>query len=163
MVTACLPRRGPSEAALPGVSTAGGPTHRAAADAGPHGDAGIPADFHTSFAHVSKRFTSGGHAAGRFDVEIWANDAGAAAFAAERGEAPAGAMLIKEHFERDAQGKPGPTMMMEKRARGFDPPHGDWRYVVVTAAGEVVADGAVPTCVGCHDDAPHDHLFKALE
>jgi hypothetical protein len=51
-------------------------------------------------------------------------------------------------------------MMMEKRAPGFDPPHGDWRYVVVGAHGDVVKDGVVESCAGCHGDAPRDHVFR---
>ena len=75
-----------------------------------------------------------------------------------------GARLVKEHFERaggaDASDPTGPIMMMEKMERGFDPDHGDWRYVVVNSAGTVVEDGRVESCAGCHDDAPHDHIFR---
>jgi hypothetical protein len=30
----------------------------------------------------------------------------------------------------------------------------------VTADGKVVRDGHDESCVGCHDDAPHDHVFR---
>jgi len=61
-----------------------------------------------------------------------------------------------EHFEHD---KPGPVMAMEKRPPGYDAEHGDWRYVVVGTAGDIVMDGPVESCAGCHGDAPRDHLF----
>jgi hypothetical protein len=53
--------------------------------------------------------------------------------------------------------------MMEKRAAGFDPARGDWRYVAVGSNGEVAGDGAIESCAGCHGDAPHDHLFRVLD
>ena len=54
-------------------------------------------------------------------------------------------------------------MMMEKRAKGFAPEHGDWRYVGRRRGGQLVKDGVVESCAGCHDDAPHDGFFRVLE
>jgi hypothetical protein len=108
------------------------------------------------------RFTSNGHAAGRWDVDVYANDAGLEAVLASRGEAALGAELVEEHFERDGT-MAGPIMMMQKQPKGFSPEHGDWRYVVKSGAGEVVRDGVIDSCAGCHDDAPHDRLFKVVE
>lgn len=106
------------------------------------------------------RFVSKGHAAGRYEVDIYADDSAKAGYAAANGELPVGARLIKEHFEG---AKPGPIMMMEKRAKGFDPEHGDWRYVIVSSTGQLVKDGKAESCAGCHDDAPHDHVFNSSE
>jgi hypothetical protein len=103
----------------------------------------------------SARFASKGHAAGRWECDLLANEAGAAALKGG-GEVPVGARFVEEHYEHDAR---GPVMGMEKRPPGFDPEHGDWRYVVLSAAGEVVKDGVVESCAGCHGDAPRDHLF----
>jgi hypothetical protein len=103
------------------------------------------------------RFFSRGHAGGRWDADVYANDAGAEALRA--GTAAPGARLVEEHFER-ADGGAGPIMMMEKRAPGFDAEHGDWRYVAVGARGDVVKDGPIESCAGCHGDAPRDHLFE---
>ncbi len=72
-------------------------------------------------------------------------------------------MLVEEHFEKSGSGGPGPVMVMEKRAKGFSPEHGDWRYTVVGSAGQLVKDGVVDSCAGCHDDAPTDGLFPILE
>ncbi len=104
------------------------------------------------------RFVSKGHAAGRYEVDIYADEQAKKAYAAAAGELPIGARLIKEHFEG---AKPGPIMMMEKCTKGFDPEHGDWRYVIVSSTGQLVKDGKAESCAGCHDDAPHDHVFRS--
>ena len=123
----------------------------------------IPADFRITFTRWNHaRFTSNGHAAGRFDVDIYASGVGKDALAATTGELPVGTRLVKEHFERQGGG-PGPIMMMQKMERGFDPEHGDWRYVVVSSTGEEVQAGKVESCTGCHDDAPRDHVFRLPE
>jgi hypothetical protein len=55
--------------------------------------------------------------------------------------------------------------VLEKRAKGFDPEHGDFRYVIVGKSGALVFDGTTERCWGCHDDAPHgfDHVFPPQE
>ena len=124
----------------------------------------LPADFRARYAKLSAtRFLSQGHAAGRFEVEVYANEVAKAAVDRHAGTFAVGAVLVKEHWERSAERapRPGPVMAMEKMAPGFDPEHGDWRYVVVAAeSGEVLQDGKPDGCVLCHDDAPHDHVFK---
>jgi hypothetical protein len=30
----------------------------------------------------------------------------------------------------------------------------------VGSAGDLVKDGVIESCAGCHADAPHDHVFK---
>ncbi len=124
----------------------------------------VPSDFRTSMVRVSgARFLSKGHAGGRWDADVYANRAGADALAVERGAIAPGALFIEEHFERGDGGAGGPIMMMEKRAPGFDAERGDWRYVAVGARGEVVKDGVVESCAGCHGDAPRDHVFRVGE
>lgn len=121
----------------------------------------LPANFRATLRRVNaSRVLSPGHAPGRFAVDLYANDAGGRAYEAERGEIEPGALLVEEHFERAAGDAGGPIMMMEKRAKGVP---GGWRYVVVTASGEVVLDGASEGCSGCHDDAPHDGLFRLVD
>jgi hypothetical protein len=51
--------------------------------------------------------------------------------------------------------------MMEKMPPGFAEAHGDWRYSVVD--GKAVTVGAIESCASCHDEAPHDHLFRVEE
>lgn len=141
----------------------GGSTARDAKDAGLRdGAASLPADYRTSFTKVNKaRFSSHGHAAGRWQVDVFANEVGAAALASRAKDVPVGAVVVQEHYEAD--GRAGPVMVMEKKAKGFSPEHGDWRWVVVGSKGQLVEDGVVETCTGCHDDAPADGLFPLVE
>jgi hypothetical protein len=128
------------------------------ADGGP---AVIPPGFRQSLTRVNAaRFVSRGHAGGRWDVDVYANDAGVEALRTERGAVAPGAVFVEEHFER-GDGGAGPIFLMEKRAPGFDAAHGDWRYVAVGSRGELVREGAVESCAACHGDALHDHVFKA--
>jgi len=135
-------------------------------DAGvPRGPSGIPSDWRTTLTKINHaRFVSKGHAGGRYEVDVYANEAGKSAATSTSGEVPVGARLVKEHFERTGDGvQPGPLMMIEKMEHGYDPDHGDWAYVVVNSTGTQVQNGRVEACVGCHDDAPHDHVFKVVE
>jgi hypothetical protein len=139
----------------------GGPTP--GGDAGTEGGVGvnpIPSDFRTSLTRVgAARFSSQGHAGGRWDVDVYANRAGAEALGGDHTPAPTGALFVEEHFEKGDAGA-GPIMLMEKEAPGYDAAHGDWRYVVVGARGGVVKDGPVESCAECHGDAPRDHVFR---
>lgn len=121
----------------------------------------LPRDFRTRYAKLSAtRFVSAGHASGRFDVEVYANDLGQGGMGKRAGDFARGSVFVKEHWERTPEGaKPGPLMAMEKMPPGFDPEHGDWRYVVMSAEGELLSDGKPDGCVFCHDDAPHDRIF----
>jgi hypothetical protein len=129
------------------------------------GAAFLPAGYRASFTKVNKgRLVSLGHASGRWEVDVWANEPALAALAARSHEVPAGAIVVEEHFERrpDAVRQPGPIMMMEKRS-GFSAAHGDWRWVVVGSRGQLVKEGVVESCAGCHDDSPMDGLFPIVE
>jgi hypothetical protein len=138
---------------------------------GPESDGGIlataahanpvPADFRTwSRVNEGSRFVSLGHAGGRWEADVYADPTGVSALGSGHVVAPVGSRFVEEHYERGDAGA-GPVFMMEKRPPGFDPTHGDWRYVAVGVGGNVAADGPVPGCAGCHDDAPGDHLFRA--
>ncbi len=117
------------------------------------------------------RFVSQGHASGRWEVDIWANEIAQKALAARAREVPPGAVVVQEHYERTAmdpatspEAKPiGPIMVMEKKAPGFSQEHGDWRWAVVGTQGQLVKDGVIEQCAGCHDDAPMDGLFPIVE
>jgi len=150
-----------------GVSerSSGGATLKQVRDAGPlEGATALPSDYRTRFTKVNKaKLGSAGHAAGRWDIEVWANEPALAALAARSRDVPVGAIVVQEHVERSVAGERGPTMVMEKRARGFAPEHGDWRYTVVGSSGLLVKDGVVASCAGCHDDAPMDGLFPIVE
>lgn len=144
---------------------AGGTVPRSVRDAGAiDGASALPTDFRTRLTKVNKaRFTSNGHAAGRWDVDVYANEPARAALASRARDVPVGAVVVAEHFEKAGAGGAGPVMVMEKRAKGYAPEHGDWRWTVVGAAGQLVKDGVVESCVGCHDDAPMDGMFPLVD
>lgn len=142
-----------------------GATQNEVRDGGPlEGATALPSDYRTRFAKVNKsKIPSAGHAVGRWNIEVWANEPALKALAVRSRDVPVGAILVQEHFEKTVSGARGPIMVMEKRAKGFDPEHGDWRYTVVGSTGLLVNDGVVASCAGCHDDAPMDGLFPIME
>ncbi len=121
----------------------------------------LPEDYRTKFAKLNHvRVVSAGHAAGRWEVDVWANELAAKALTAKSREVPVGAIVVQEHFEKSSKTQGvGPIMVMEKRAKGFAPSHGDWRYSVIASSGALVKDGPVESCAGCHDDSPMDGFF----
>lgn len=128
------------------------------------GAGSLPGAYRTTFAKVNKaRFVSQGHASGRWEVDVWANEAAQKALASRSREVPAGAVVVEEHFERTEGKPPGPIMVMEKKSAGFSKEHGDWRWAVVGSQGQLVKDGVIEPCAGCHDDAPMDGLFPIVE
>lgn len=162
---ACL-RAGSGESAPVGTSDrppAGGAS-KEIRDAGLVDGAGaLPLGYRTTFAKVNKaRFVSQGHAYGRWEVDVYANEAAQKALATRAREVPVGAIIVQEHFERTDKAA-GPVMVMEKRDKGYSSEHGDWRWAVVGSQGQLVKDGIVESCAGCHDDAPMDGLFPIVE
>jgi hypothetical protein len=129
-----------------------------------NGAASLPAGYRTSFTRVNKsRIVSVGHASGRWEVDVYANEAAAKALASRTRDVPVGAIVVEEHFER-AEGRPaGPVMIMEKKDKGYAPDHGDWRWAVIGSSGALVKDGVVDTCASCHDASPMDGLFPIVE
>jgi hypothetical protein len=152
-----------------GVSTAGAlgsdsTAHVAAATPSP-----LPVDYRATLAKVgARRIVALGHAGGRFDADVYVTPSAKDAAFGPLGKIEPGTILVMEQSLHKtavpAAGNPppsGPTLMMEKRAPGFDPAHGDWRYVVVD--GNSVEDGPLQLCASCHDEAPHDHVFAIEE
>jgi len=130
-------------------------------DGGARDGAGsLPGDYRSSFTKLNaSRFVSTGHASGRWDVDVWANALAVEALKVRSRDVPVGAIVVEEHYEKSGAAKAGPVMVMEKRPKGFATEHGDWRYAVVGSAGQLVRDGMVESCAGCHDDSPMDGLF----
>jgi hypothetical protein len=108
---------------------------------------------------VSTSFISRGHAGGRFRAELLANAPGSAHLGDAGGNFESGTVFLMKHSENAADAAKGPTLIMEKKAKGFDAVHGDWNYRVIDAAGKLREEGALPRCFMCHDDAPHDRVF----
>lgn len=129
-----------------------------------NGAAALPEDYRAKFTKVNRaRMVSLGHATGRWEVDVWANEVAAKAIAERSHAVPVGAIVVEEHFERSAERPRGPVMVMEKRSAGFSKEHGDWRFTVVGSQGQLVKDGVIESCAGCHDDAPMDGLFPIVE
>jgi hypothetical protein len=143
----------------------GGAVPRQVQDGGPiEGATALPADYLRRFTKVNQgKLVSAGHASGRWEIEVWANESAQRALAARSRDVPVGAIVVEEHVERSGARGRGPVMVMEKRPKGFSPDHGDWRYTVVSARGLLVKDGAIEPCAGCHDDAPMDGLFPIVD
>lgn len=84
------------------------------------------------------------------------------------GMMPVGAVIAKDSFTAtdDGQLHAGPLFTMEKMPAGFNPPSGDWKYVMImpdgSFFGETNGEGSenVAFCIGCHAAvADQDHLF----
>lgn len=161
VLAACAPKEGTSAI---GTSERPRGAARDVRDGGSEGAVAadvLPKDYATTFRKLNaSRFVSVGHAPGRWDVDVYANDVAATAVAASSRKMPVGAVFVEEHFERADDGARGPVMMMTKREPGYAPEHGDWQWTVVGAGGQVAFDGVVESCAGCHDDAPADGFFR---
>lgn len=109
--------------------------------------------------HAVSPRTPSEHLTGQLDAEILA-DEGAVAYPAlgPLRSIPPGATLVERLSPRGGA-EPAAYLAMVKRPAGFDPPGGDWEYLVLDAAGHMEQRGRLPLCARCHADAPHDHLF----
>jgi hypothetical protein len=105
-------------------------------------------------------FVSLGHAGGRFRASVASNTLGTSHFTDASGTFPAGALFLMSHVENASDAATGPSLVMEKKAAGFDPAHGDWSYAVVDPKGALLREGALEPCWRCHSDAPHDYVFR---
>jgi hypothetical protein len=101
-----------------------------------------------------------GHRTGEMEAEVLAGSAGTYPKLGPGSVLPPGATLVERLYEAGAAVPVG-YFVMVKRPPGFDPPGGDWEYLVVTPVGIVEQRGALPLCARCHAEAPHDRLFGA--
>jgi hypothetical protein len=136
----------------------------------------LPADYRSTFTKLNDaRFVSRGHAPGRWDVDLYANELAVRAMASRSKRVPPGAIVIEEHFERSGQERAqGPIYMMEKirseatqaepdvSAERADDAPSSFRFVIVGSQGQRVRDGRIESCTGCHDDSPMDGFFPLV-
>lgn len=62
--------------------------------------------------------------------------------------------------------QPAGLYLMFKLAAGTPNTDGGWAYATIRPDGQVTAAGKVKSCIGCHQEAPHDRLFgvpKSIE
>jgi hypothetical protein len=158
-LAACGPRE---PMPIVGTSSVGASGSASAADAAAPVPAALPSDFRTSFTRVGRaRFVSRGHLDDRFAVDVYANAGAMSAFKSDVVSFPPGAMLVKEQFDKTVAGdRPAGILAMEKREAGFDPDNGDWRWIVVSAKGEIVKEGKIEQCAACHRESKHDFVFR---
>jgi hypothetical protein len=141
-----------------GVSTARFASHPARTGATSEVASPIPPNFRTTLTKVNDaRFVAQGHAGGRFEANVYVTPTAKEAAFAFAGKVELGTVLVLEELERGREDA-GPLLMMEKMPAGFAEGHGDWRYTVVD--GNAVTTGPIDSCTGCHDEAPHDHVFR---
>jgi len=97
---------------------------------------------------TSAPFTTRGHLPAA-SVDVRANDTARAHYISLVADTvfPDGAMLAE--LSRNAADN---GYVMRKDA-------GVWSYFELDAGGTVLASGALPLCVGCHAQAPSDHIF----
>jgi hypothetical protein len=90
--------------------------------------------------------------------EVLANEGSEYPLRGPTSTAPAGTTLVERLF---APGSSVPVtyLVMVKQNAGFDPPGGDWEYLVVHPDGMIEDRGKLQLCVRCHAEAPQDHLF----
>jgi Cytochrome P460 len=106
-------------------------------------------------------------------VSNYANSVASGYGQLKRGETyPKGAILAKDSFSVTSDRKvyPGALFLMEKMAKGFNKPSGDWKYTMVLPDGSVfgATNGEnsenVEFCIGCHAaKASLDHIFFVPE
>lgn len=136
-----------------------------AADESAFGPLEIGAD-HESYRRVTDEpFLSLDH--GNRWVHVYVNEVGAQPYL-DGGDIPVGTVVVKTSVQT-VDGKPsdlaGPIFVMEKRAPGYAPAHGDWWYAIHWAepppderakyGGPVYWRGRSPRvayCWECHDD-----------
>jgi hypothetical protein len=76
---------------------------------------------------------------------------------------PVGTIIVKEAYT-NKNGKKGDLTsltVMIKRGTGYDIEHGNWEYMMVTPKDEVMAQGRIEMCIGCHAATPDtDWVFS---
>lgn len=143
-------------AAIVGVSPPRAPERSdRAVDAAAREASPVAEDFRAKMTRIGDRFLSQGHAQ-RFEAVVWANAPAKKQWDAPE-EMPVGSMLVEEAVVREADFEQAAGLLvMEKREAG-------WRFVVVTAQGDVVSDARVAACETCHHEAKGEVFALARE
>jgi hypothetical protein len=91
-------------------------------------------------------------------VQIYMNEAAGKALDAKSPVYPEGAVIVKEKLGKNNE--PIALGGMLKRAKGFDPEHGDWEYFYAEKGGSFTT-GKMENCIECHEAGAksHDYVF----
>lgn len=88
---------------------------------------------------------------------VYANESALDAVTAKSGVLPNGAFVIKDNFT--SEGVYDVTTIMYK-VDGFDSEHNDWFWAMVSASGEVRAEGRVEGHTACHGtQSDNDYIW----
>ena len=69
-----------------------------------------------------------------------------------KGTYPEGSLVIKAKLASAESPTPELFTVMQKMPAGYDPQHGDWKYVVVDGSTfRQLASGRIDSCKSCHD------------
>lgn len=76
---------------------------------------------------------------------------------------PSGSIIVKEKLPDKTSHSPELLTVMIKKEKGFNPPSGDWEYLVVDGNGQSVQErGKLENCQSCHLSTPQtDYIFRS--
>lgn len=101
----------------------------------------------------ARPFTSRGHGAGRYSVDVRVDASSRDAYVTLLpGTALADGALLAAFHHDPKRGQPGPIYVMEKLG-------GAWRFSVVGADGKLERSGELELCQRCHAEAVSDQVF----
>jgi hypothetical protein len=71
---------------------------------------------------------------------------------------PVGTIIVKETYKGDGgmKGMLDSLTIMIKRSSGYDPANNNWEYMMVTPDDEIMAQGKLDGCIGCHSQVSGD-------
>lgn len=96
-------------------------------------------------------------------VTVYVNETGRQAMLEQiRPAFPVGSVIVKEKLSEISSRAPELLTVMIKRGKGFNPPSGDWEYMIVDGTGtNVTAQGKLENCQSCHTAKPEtDYVFR---
>jgi hypothetical protein len=64
---------------------------------------------------------------------------------------PAGAIMVKENYDKDKKTLVAITSMY--KVQGYNPSGGDWFWAMYAADGKPLGEGKIASCMGCHANA----------
>jgi hypothetical protein len=101
---------------------------------------------------------------GRKYVTVYVNNIGRQAMLEQRDpKFPEGSVIVKEKLPDQSSQTPELMTVMIKRGKGFNPPSGDWEYMVVDGTGtKVLEQGKLENCQTCHTvSTGSDYIFRS--